>query len=173
MWILTVRSPSNEPLEYILKPGKTTLGRKPDNDIVIDDELASRVHAEIYCEADTIVITDQESTNGTFVNRERITKPHTLAPGDQIRIGQHEANVTMRDEKNHPDLLSRFAVTRPWTRELLLESVDQHAVLLYEVTNQLTTVLDLETAIKEISKLMKTALEQMPVRWYCPTASAS
>lgn len=158
MWILTVRSPSNEPLEYILKPGKTTLGRKPNNDIVIDDESASRVHAEIYCELDTIIITDQESTNGTFVNRERITKPRTLVPGDQIRIGQHEANVALRDDKNRSDILSRFAVTRPWTRELLLESVDQHAVLLYEVTNQLTTVLDIETAVKEISKLMKVAL---------------
>lgn len=158
MWILTVRSPSNEPLDYILKPGNNTLGRKPDNDIVIDDESASRLHAEIYNETGMLVITDHESKNGTFVNRERITKPHTLQPGDQIRIGQHEANITLRDDKNQPDLLARFAGTRPWTRELLLESVDQHAVLLSEVTNQLTTVLDLETAEKEISKLMKVAL---------------
>lgn len=158
MWILTLRSPSNEPLEYILKPGKNTLGRKPGNDIEINDDGASRAHAEIYCESGMIVITDLDSTNGTFVNRERITKPRTLQPGDQIRIGQHEANLMLRDDKNPPNLSSRLAGTRPWTRELLLESVDQHAVLLYEVTNRLTTVLDLETAEKEISKLMKVAL---------------
>jgi diguanylate cyclase (GGDEF)-like protein len=158
MWILTVRSPSNQPVEYFLKPGKNSLGRKPGSDILIDDEGASRVHAEIFCEGEMVVITDQESMNGTFVNRERITKPHTLQPGDQIRIGQHEANLSLRDDKDQPNLLSRLAATRPWTRELLLESVDQHAVLLYDVTNQLTRVLDLDTAVTEISKLMKVAL---------------
>jgi diguanylate cyclase (GGDEF)-like protein len=81
-----------------------------------------------------------------------------LQPGDQIRIGQHEANFTFRDDKNQPDLIASFSGTRPLTRELLLESVDQHAVLLYDVASRLTTVLDLETALKEISKMMRVAL---------------
>ena len=158
MWILTVRSPDNEPLEYVLRPGKNTLGRKPDNDIVVADDSASREHAEIYCQGDQIVITDLESTNGTYVNRERIVKPHVLQPGDQIRIGQHVVDLSDRNGKSRPDLVKSISGTRPLTRELLLESVDQHAILLYDVASRLTTVLDLETALKEISKMMRVAL---------------
>ena len=39
MWTLVVRSPSNAPIEYEVKPGKNTLGRKPDNNIIIADEV--------------------------------------------------------------------------------------------------------------------------------------
>ena len=42
-----VNSPWSEPRDYTLKAGKTTLGRHPGNDIVISDESASRLHAEI------------------------------------------------------------------------------------------------------------------------------
>jgi pSer/pThr/pTyr-binding forkhead associated (FHA) protein len=88
MWALIIRSPSSAPVEYEVKPGKNTLGRKPDNNIIIADESASRLHAEIYCQNDMAILYDLGSTNGTFVNRERITKPHVLETGDQIRIGQ-------------------------------------------------------------------------------------
>jgi diguanylate cyclase (GGDEF)-like protein len=158
MWLLTVRSPASEPTEYVLRSGKNSLGRKTDNDIVIADESASREHAEIYCQSDQVVIHDLASTNGTYVNRERISKPHVLQPGDQIRIGQHVADVSTRNGDNKPDLVKSISGTRPLTRELLLESVDQHAVLLYDVASRLTTVLDIDTALKEISKMMRIAL---------------
>jgi len=158
MWILTVRSPSSEPREYVLRTGKTTLGRKPDNDVVIADESASRLHAEIYCDRDLVVIHDLDSTNGTFVNRERLTHPHVLRPEDQIRIGQHVASIAVRDDKTAAGLVAALSRTQPLTRDLLLESVDQHAVLLYEVARRLNTVLDLETALQEVSELMRVSM---------------
>ena len=158
MLILTVRSPSNEPREYIVKPGKTTVGRKLDNDIVIADESASRLHAEIYCQADIAVIVDMGSRNGTFVNRERLTQPHALRPEDQIRIGQHVVSIAFRDDRTAADLIAALARTQPLTRELLLESVDQHAVLLYEVASRLNTILDLKTALQEVSNLMRVSM---------------
>jgi pSer/pThr/pTyr-binding forkhead associated (FHA) protein len=83
MWILTIRSSIHPPIVYKLKSGKNTLGRQPDNDIVLSDESASRKHAEITMQEDKLVITDLKSTNGTFVNRDRLTKPVILRPADQ------------------------------------------------------------------------------------------
>jgi diguanylate cyclase (GGDEF)-like protein len=157
MWILTIRSPNSEPREYVLKPGKTSLGRKPDNDVVIPDESASRQHAEIHCHADQVVIFDLHSTNGTFVNRERLSQPRALRPEDQIRIGEHVASIAMRGDGTF-DLVAALSGTQPLTRDLLLESVDQHAVLLYEVSSRLNTILDLEAALQEVSNLMRVAM---------------
>lgn len=158
MWILTIRSPSNEPREYVLKASKSIVGRKPDNDIVIADESASRLHAEIHCHADLVIIVDLGSTNGTFVNRERLTQPHVLRPEDQVRIGQHVATIAFRDDKTTSDLIAALSGTEPLTRDLLLQSVDQHAVLLYEVASRLNTILDLEVALQEVSKLMRVSM---------------
>ena len=160
MWTLTLHSPSSEPHEYILKQGRTTVGRKTDNDIVISDESASRLHAEIRYRADenTLVLQDLDSTNGTFVNRERVTQPRPLRPDDEIRIGQHVLSVSYRETKpigTPPDALSG---TRPFTRDLLLESLDRHAVLLYEAAQRLNTVLDLDTALREVATLMRRSM---------------
>ncbi len=158
MWTLTLRSPSRRPVNYKIKPGKNTLGRQPDNDVVISDESASRRHAEIYCHDGSLVITDLESTNGTFVNHQRLAQPVALRSGDQIRIGQQVASVTFRSDKNGAELVSALSKTRPLTRDLLLASVDQHAVLLYEVASRLNTILDLKTAIQEVAKLLLDAM---------------
>lgn len=64
-----------------------TIGRLEDSDVVIDDRLASRHHAEIERKHGQYVLSDCGSRNGTFVNSERITEPHTLRDGDEIQIG--------------------------------------------------------------------------------------
>jgi len=160
MWIVTIRSPLGEPAEYVLKPGKSALGRKTDNDVPIPDESASRVHAELIYDqkANTVVVRDLNSTNGTFVNRERITQPRTLTPDDQIRIGQHIITLTKQDTAPKPGGQDSLSGTQPLTRDLLLESLDQHAVLLYEVAGRLNTIIDLETALREVSNLLRVAL---------------
>ena len=70
------------------------IGRHEDNDICIEDELASREHAlieRVKSEQNdglsNYVVRDLKSTNGTFVNHEPITA-HLLVEGDMIRIGQ-------------------------------------------------------------------------------------
>jgi len=158
MWILTLRSPASEPRDYVLRPGKTSLGRKPDNDIVIVDDSASRLHAEIFCQGDLAVVYDLGSTNGTFVNRERLSQPHNLRHEDQIRIGQHVASLAFRDDHNPSALVAALVVTRSLTRDLLLESVDQHAILMYEIAGRLNTILDLDAALREVSELMRMAM---------------
>ena len=153
-----MRSPTSEPHEYVLKPGKTTLGRKPDNDIVVADDSASRQHAEIFCQGDQAVITDLGSTNGTFVNRERLSGPYVLRNEDHIRIGQYVARFAFRDDQQGVELAAALSVTRALTRDLLLESVDQHAILMYEIAGRLNAILDLDAALREVSELMRTAM---------------
>jgi diguanylate cyclase (GGDEF)-like protein len=160
MWILTIRSPLNEPREFVLKRGITTLGRHSENDIAINDESASRRHAEFEYNNKYLILRDMESTNGTFVNRKRLEEPQDLKESDQIRIGFHVVSLKYQKPKETIPLKKITAQmnTRPLTRDLLLESVDQNAILLHEVSNRLTSVLDLDLALQEISNFLKVAL---------------
>lgn len=67
-----------------------TFGRNSENDIVLKDLAVSRMHCKITPQADGFAIVDLDSTNGTFVNRQRLTEPHILANGDRLRIGHIE-----------------------------------------------------------------------------------
>ena len=62
------------------------LGRLETNDIPVHDKKASREHAKIYRQGQTFAIVDLNSSNGTFVNGEQITK-RVLKTGDEITIG--------------------------------------------------------------------------------------
>ena len=63
-----------------------TLGRNPTNNIFIRDKNVSREHCQIVVTEDDCFLTDLQSTNGTFVNEERVTE-RKLEPNDEIRIG--------------------------------------------------------------------------------------
>jgi hypothetical protein len=66
---------------------RITLGRDLSSDIQLNDGQVSRKHAVIQRIQDVYVIADQHSTNGTYVNGQRITKPTILAHGTIIAIG--------------------------------------------------------------------------------------
>jgi serine/threonine protein kinase len=75
-----------QPLHIQPAPGGLTLGRGPDNDVVLDSMMASRRHAQVMPEGAQYVLYDRDSTNGTYVNDQRVYR-HTLAPGDRVQIG--------------------------------------------------------------------------------------
>ncbi|MCA9015389.1 MAG: sigma 54-interacting transcriptional regulator [Planctomycetaceae bacterium] len=72
----------------------TTIGRAPTNRIVLDDEVCSRNHCEIFYSDSTWVIRDLGSRNGTLVQGVAITQDHELQDGDVIEIGDSEAIFT-------------------------------------------------------------------------------
>ncbi len=78
------QSPS-QGAEHAVAQG-TTIGRE-GCDITLGDPDVSRRHAEIQISNGDIAISDLGSTNGTFVNGERIDQPRTLRDGDEVRIG--------------------------------------------------------------------------------------
>ncbi len=158
IWILTVRSPEGEPHEYHLQPGKNLIGRKLTNDIIIHDLAASRIHAEIEYEPqqDQVLIRDLGSTNGTFLNRNRLEDVEQVKERDVVRIGMCLIHFQKFTEKSGK--MPRATDTRPLTRELVLESFDRHSVLLYEVARQLNTVLDTEMTLEKMTGLMKQSM---------------
>ena len=67
--------------------GATVVGRDQSAGLVVDDPEASRRHASLSVEGDTLTVEDLGSTNGTFVNGVKLAAPKRLDPGDVIRIG--------------------------------------------------------------------------------------
>jgi pSer/pThr/pTyr-binding forkhead associated (FHA) protein len=65
-----------------------TIGRLPDNDVVIDNPAVSSHHACVFRDADNWVIEDLDSKNGTFVNGKRVRR-HVLQHSDVLLIGKH------------------------------------------------------------------------------------
>ncbi|HEY2196223.1 MAG TPA: BTAD domain-containing putative transcriptional regulator [Mycobacterium sp.] len=76
--------------------GSIRIGRRPDNDIILDDDEVSRYHAVVIDTAGNFVISDLRSTNGVQVGGRRIRGAATLADGDHIRIGGHEFTFEIR-----------------------------------------------------------------------------
>jgi pSer/pThr/pTyr-binding forkhead associated (FHA) protein len=65
-----------------------TIGRAEKCHIVVDDTYVSQVHARFYANGDSYFIEDLGSTNGTYLNRRRITDPTELSRGDRVKIGK-------------------------------------------------------------------------------------
>ncbi len=96
-------------LEYKLADGQScAIGRKNFNDIVIANLAVSGAHAKIESVAKAFVLTDLDSTNGTFVNGTKITL-HNLRHKDVITIGKHQLVFDRSDLlKKRPDDLKDF-----------------------------------------------------------------
>jgi len=74
--------------EYPLEVEETSLGRKPENSIHIDNLAVSGRHARILKIGNKAILEDLGSTNGTLVNDKQVTK-YVLKHGDKILIGKH------------------------------------------------------------------------------------
>jgi pSer/pThr/pTyr-binding forkhead associated (FHA) protein len=100
MWILRALGiePENA-LTFRLLPGHIkTAGRSSRSDFVIDAPLVSRLHCRFSVSADgTVELQDLDSTNGTWVNGERVQRT-TLAEGAVLKIGRAELML----ERDHP-----------------------------------------------------------------------
>jgi pSer/pThr/pTyr-binding forkhead associated (FHA) protein len=90
----------NQRLRHPLKIGLNTIGRLPDNDVVVADPHVSRRHCTIVVHADQCCeLHDTASKNGILVNGVRISGPTPLKPGDEIRMGDL---VLVFVNLNHP-----------------------------------------------------------------------
>jgi pSer/pThr/pTyr-binding forkhead associated (FHA) protein len=64
------------------------VGRGEEASVCIDDGSISRSHCQLYLGPDEcLVVRDHGSTNGTYVNGDRITQTHSLVPGDALQLG--------------------------------------------------------------------------------------
>jgi hypothetical protein len=111
-----------------LGPAVLTIGRAGTNALVVNDVKASSRHAEISPTGSSYSITDVGSTNGTFVNEQRLDRnvPRMLTAGDKVRIGdtvftyegptafQQDATV-YAGEANNPGYQPTVAAPPPYT----------------------------------------------------------
>ena len=74
--------------EYSVGVG-LTIGRAPDNAVIIDNPAVSGHHARVLSESGAVILEDLSSTNGTFVNRQN-TKRSVLRAGDVLQVGTHQ-----------------------------------------------------------------------------------
>lgn len=64
-----------------------TIGRDPENEILVNDPHVSAQHARLKVEGEDLYLTDLDSTNGTYINGDLIKGKQKLFPGDEIIIG--------------------------------------------------------------------------------------
>jgi len=76
-----------------LGSGSLLIGRLPECDVLLSDTLVSRMHARISVQGDSVVIEDLHSTNGVYVNGQRVSHSTVLCEGDRLLIGTTEFSL--------------------------------------------------------------------------------
>jgi ABC-type multidrug transport system ATPase subunit/pSer/pThr/pTyr-binding forkhead associated (FHA) protein len=99
------------------------IGRGEDADVRLDSPIVSQAHARIVRGGDSVALFDLGSTNGTYVNGERVDR-HTLADGDRIVIGPYQLEVDGRvlkvqDTRRRTDLRALGLVVTAEGRRIL------------------------------------------------------
>src|SRR6185369_534800 len=90
-----------------LKVDKTTIGRVEDNTFQISEPSVSSHHCEILLRGSEVVVRDLNSTNGTFINGEKVSET-VLKPGQVLRLGQIE--MRLENESTAPSPASKKPV---------------------------------------------------------------
>jgi pSer/pThr/pTyr-binding forkhead associated (FHA) protein len=98
--------------EYELAKERITIGRKPENDIPIDNLAVSGKHALVITILDDSFLEDLGSTNGTYVNG-KLIKKHALKDGDVIAIGKHELKYVNEHATADDDEFEKTMIIKP------------------------------------------------------------
>jgi predicted component of type VI protein secretion system len=85
---IVIRSGPKPGTVYPLEGAQVTIGRDASNAISINDAEVSRRHSSLTAQGGKFILEDLGSTNGTFVNGQRISGPHVLKPGEIISLGE-------------------------------------------------------------------------------------
>src|SRR4030095_13119592 len=105
-WALRFISGKYQGGEFPLRPNREIIiGRSSDLDMVLVEDMVSRKHAKITTDDQVVTIQDLGSTNGTFVNGEKVRKAD-LKDGDRILIGTSIIKIVFVDGDNTSHLLS-------------------------------------------------------------------
>src|SRR5512139_3096417 len=85
---LIMRSGPTPGAAFMLEGDQITIGRDPTNSITINDAEISRRHARLTYQGGKYVLEDLGSTNGTFVNGQRLAGPRVLKSGEVVSFGE-------------------------------------------------------------------------------------
>ena len=85
---LLVKGQSDAKPRTVRLSASMTIGRAPECELRIEDTYASQQHARLFAKNNSWFVEDLGSTNGTFVNDQKLAAPAMLQPGDKVRVGQ-------------------------------------------------------------------------------------
>jgi two-component system NtrC family sensor kinase len=156
-----------------LKQDKTTIGRSPENDIVLSDPSVSRMHAQIIFRNNNYYIQDLNSTQGTYVNDVRNNYEMLLSEDDAIRLGattllfNHEPPSIVPPSKEDDSLRTPLGAPMHGAGKTITFSMsskeiaapglaEKHWAMLSKVADATMSVFDLEELL---SRLMDTLFE--------------
>jgi hypothetical protein len=84
---LIVHPPAGARTRTLRIDASTVVGRAPECELRLDDTYLSQQHARIFGKNSTWYVEDLGSTNGTFVNEQKLMAPAMIQPGDKVRLG--------------------------------------------------------------------------------------
>lgn len=113
--IVEVRQPGKAPIRIAVND-EVEVGRECDG-VILRDGKISRQHLSLRPAGDGVMVTDLDSSNGTYVNGQRIDAPTRVAVGDLVELGDSELAVTD---------LSAFAITERLTVEEVIAVLADH-----------------------------------------------
>ena len=94
MWLLKTEEGADPAFLFRILPGNIkTIGRASGANFIVDAALVSRLHCRVTAGASELEMVDLESTNGTFVNGQRMPRA-LLKPGDRLGVGKVDLIVT-------------------------------------------------------------------------------
>ena len=99
MWLLKTTEGAETAATFRILPGSIkTIGRAIGADSILEANLVSRVHCRLTAGAGELELEDLDSTNGTFVNGQRVAGRARLKAGDRIGVGRIELQVESNRE---------------------------------------------------------------------------
>ena len=81
-------------------PNSFTIGRFYRNDVIIEDYTVSSIHAKIFCEEGKYYLSDENSTNGTFINGKQLIEKTPLSPHLKLRISFGRIEFVLMSAEN-------------------------------------------------------------------------
>jgi phosphoserine phosphatase RsbU/P len=121
--VLMVRAGTAPPQLVPLQALPLTIGRSAPSQLILDDSTISRHHCRLDRHDDSIILTDLDSTNGTFINGERVHGPVVLEDGARITIGDHSLSY-------HRRLRALFLENSPQDAALADQALQDAGILL-------------------------------------------
>ena len=124
MPVLTLNFKNKSIGQYQLQKGESlTIGRRGDNDVIIEDPAVSGHHAKIDSLGERFVLLDLKSKNGTFVN-EQLIDSHWLNDGDALAIGGHALILDFAEDELRPS-----EKKKDFDETQMMSSTDHHRMM--------------------------------------------
>lgn len=140
--------------------GEVIIGRAPGLDITLSGVNVSRRHSRVWMEGDSIFVEDLGSSNGTFINRRRISSKTLFQPNDLLGIGSHLIRLERSAEAEADITIQRQTLATPGNQELFRVNSAEKLKTVLELAHLLSRTLDVESLLDRLLTQLMTLFPQ-------------